>query len=218
MTLASSSITLANVNDGAKGATGNGIKSVTVTYGVSSSASTQPTSWQNTVPDVSEGQYLWTRTITDYTSDAVADTVTYTYAKQGKTGGTGATGATGRGISSIAHYYATTTTQSAPSASSITSTTIPAMSASKKYLWRKTVITYTDSTTSPSVELIAIYGDIGDSASIKDFDIDLSAKSFSVSPRGYTRTAETIVATCTLIHVAVSAVTITWSSTSSQAN
>ena len=216
MTLASSSITLANVNDGAKGATGNGIKSVTVTYGVSSSASTQPTSWQNTVPDVSEGQYLWTRTITDYTSDAVADTVTYTYAKQGKTGGTGATGATGRGISSIAHYYATTTTQSAPSASSITSTTIPAMSASKKYLWRKTVITYTDSTTSPSVELIAIYGDIGDSASIKDFDIDLSAKSFSVSPRGYTRTAETIVATCTLIHVAVSAVTITWSSTSSQ--
>lgn len=358
MTLASSSITLAKVNDGAKGATGNGIKSVTVTYGVSSSASTQPTSWQNTVPAVSEGQYLWTRTVTDYTSDSVADTVTYTYAKQGKTGGTGATGATGngirsvtnhylatsasngvttstsgwstsvqtmteanrylwnyetiaytngtsvnstpcvigvygskgnpgspgtsvtvssilyqagtsattaptgtwsnnpvsvaqgqflwtkttfsdgkvaygvarqgtdgkpggtgatgRGISSISHYYATTATQSAPSASSITSTTIPAMSASKKYLWRKTVITYTDSTNSHSVELIAVYGDTGDSASIKDFDLDLSAKAFSVSPRGYTRTAETIVATCTLIHVAANTVTITWSSTSSQ--
>lgn len=281
MTLASSSITLANVNDGAPGktgATGNGIKSVTVSYGVSSSASAQPTSWSSTIPAVAENQYLWTRTITDYTSDSVSDTVTYTYAKQGKSGSAGtsvtvssiqyqagtsattaptgtwsnnpvsvaqgrylwtkttfsdgkvaygvarqgadgnpgATGATGRGISSIAHYYATTTTQSAPSASSITSTTIPAMSASKKYLWRKTVITYTDSTTSPSVELIAIYGDTGDSASIKDFDLDLSAKAFSVSPRGYTRTAQTIVATCTLIHVAVSVVTITWSSTSSQ--
>ena len=265
-------------NPGATGATGNGIKSVTVTYGVSSSASTQPTSWSSTIPAVAENQFLWTRTITDYTSDAVADTVTYTYAKQGKSGSAGtsvtvssiqyqagtsattaptgtwsnnpvsvaqgqylwtkttfsdgkvaygvarqgtdgnpgATGATGRGISSIAHYYATTTTQSAPSASSITSTTIPAMSASKKYLWRKTVITYTDSTTSHSVELIAVYGDTGDSASIKDFDLDLSAKAFSVSPRGYTRTAQTIAATCTLIHVAVSAVTITWSSTSSQ--
>ncbi|MDD7201118.1 MAG: hypothetical protein PUH55_04785 [Spirochaetales bacterium] len=262
-------------NPGATGATGNGIKSVTVTYGVSSSASTQPTSWSSTIPAVAENQFLWTRTITDYTNDAVADTVTYTYAKQGKSGsagtsvtissiqyqaGTSATtaptgtwsnnpvsvaqgqflwtkttfsdgkvaygiarqgsdgkaGASGRGISSIAYRYATTTTQSQPAASSITSTTIPAMSKSAKYLWRKTVITYTDSTQDTSVELIAIYGDTGDSASIKDFDVDLSAKAFSVSPRGYTRTAQTIVATCTLIHVAVSAVAITWSSTSSQ--
>ncbi len=93
MTLASSSITLANVNDGAPGktgATGNGIRSVTVSYGVSASASTQPTSWGNTIPTVSAEQYLWTRTITDYTDDAVADTVTYTYALQGKTGKTGA--------------------------------------------------------------------------------------------------------------------------------
>lgn len=93
MTLASSSITLANVNDGAPGktgATGNGIRSVTVSYGVSASASTQPTSWSPTIPTVAENQFLWTRTITDYTDDAVADTVTYTYALQGKTGKTGA--------------------------------------------------------------------------------------------------------------------------------
>lgn len=80
---------------GATGATGNGISSVTITYGVSSSASTHPSSWQPTLPTVPQGQYLWTRTITDYTDPSVADTVSYTYALQGKDGAKGATGNTG---------------------------------------------------------------------------------------------------------------------------
>ena len=196
---------------GAKGNSGSPGTSVTVSsiqYQSGTSATTAPTgTWSSNPVSVAQGQFLWTKTT--FSDGKVA----YGIARQGSDG---KAGASGRGISSIAYRYATTTTQSQPAASSITSTTIPAMSKSAKYLWRKTVITYTDSTQDTSVELIAIYGDTGDSASIKDFDVDLSAKAFSVSPRGYTRTAQTIVATCTLIHVAVSEVAITWSSTSSQ--
>lgn len=85
----------ADGTNGAPGSDGVGISSVTITYGVSSSSSTKPSNWQTTVPNVPQGQYLWTRTITDYTDASVADTVTYTYALQGKDGAKGATGNTG---------------------------------------------------------------------------------------------------------------------------
>ena len=154
-------------NPGATGATGNGIKSVTVSYGVSASPSTQPTSWQNTVPAVSEGQYLWTRTITDYTDDSVADTVTYTYAKQGETGGTGATGATGNGIRSIAnHYLATSASSGVTTSTSGWSTTVQAMTETNKYLWNYETIAYTNGTSVNSTPcVIGVYGSKGNPGS-----------------------------------------------------
>ena len=81
---------------------------------------------------------------------------------KGDTGPKGETGATGNGIGSIKYYYARTTTQTAPAASSITSTTIPKLDATNKYLWQKEVITYTaTSTPQTTVLLIAVYGDTG---------------------------------------------------------
>lgn len=82
---------------GATGATGNGITSVTVSYASSTAIVSDPSTltWQNTIPSVAAGSYLWVRTITDYTNPAMEDTVTYTYAKQGSTGATGKTGNTG---------------------------------------------------------------------------------------------------------------------------
>ena len=74
------------------GAEGNGISSITVSYGASTSASTQPTGWQSTIPTVDEDSYLWTRTIIDYTNPSIDDTVTYTYAKQGAKGDPGTPG------------------------------------------------------------------------------------------------------------------------------
>ena len=192
------------VSDGAKGDTGIGISSVTVSYGTSTSASTQPTSWQATIPTVAEGSYLWTRTITDYTDSSIADTVTYTYAKQGAQGnigpqgtsvavssiqyqaGTSATtaptgtwsnsvvtvtegnylwtkttfsdgkvaygvarqgidGDDGRGITSIVEQYYQSTSATAQSGGSW-SATVPSW-ADGKYIWTRSVITYTDSTT-----------------------------------------------------------------------
>lgn len=72
---------------GKDGADGRGISSTTVTYGVSDSAATMPTTWVSEIPTVPESKYLWTRTIIDYTSGD--DSVSYTYARQGENGKTG---------------------------------------------------------------------------------------------------------------------------------
>ena len=87
----------------------------------------------------------------------------------GETGATGAqgpkgdTGATGNGINSITYYYKVTTTQTAPSASSITSTTIPSLTSTNRYLWQKEVIDFTDSAVADktTVLLLAVYGETG---------------------------------------------------------
>lgn len=83
---------------GATGATGSSgssvtVKSTAVTYGSSTSASTQPTSWSESMPTVAEGSYLWTKTVVTYSDDN--STTTYSYAKQGAKGDKGDTGATG---------------------------------------------------------------------------------------------------------------------------
>jgi hypothetical protein len=121
------------VTDGTKGDTGIGINSVTVTYGVSTSASTQPTSWQASIPAVAEGSYLWTRTVTDYTDDTIPDTVTLTYAKQGVKGDTGSQGSSVT-VSSI-QYQAGTSATTAPTG---TWSNNVVEVAEGSYLWTKT--------------------------------------------------------------------------------
>lgn len=77
---------------GDTGATGKGIKSTAVTYQASTSGTTVPTgTWTNSVPTVSAGQYLWTRTVITYT-----DNTTSTSYSVGKIGNTGATGPQGK--------------------------------------------------------------------------------------------------------------------------
>ena len=60
---------------GATGATGNGISSITVTYGTSSSGTdpTTVTQWSSTVPAVTQGNYLWTKTVVNYTNGSSSD-------------------------------------------------------------------------------------------------------------------------------------------------
>lgn len=80
----------------------------------------------------------------------------------GDKGEVGKSGTDGNGIKKIDYYYTTTTTQTAPTASNITSTSIPKLSETNKYLWRKEVITFTTTTTpQTTVTLLAIYGDKG---------------------------------------------------------
>ena len=81
--------------------------------------------------------------------------------EKGETGNTGAQGATGNGIKSITYYYARTTSQTAPSAGNITSTTMPSIDATNKYLWQKEVINYTNNTNQTTVLLLAVYGNTG---------------------------------------------------------
>ena len=80
---------------------------------------------------------------------------------RGPQGEKGNTGPTGNGIKSITYYYARTATQTAPAAASITSTTMPALDATNKYLWQKEVIAYTNGTNQTTVLLLAVYGDKG---------------------------------------------------------
>ncbi|HEM3492573.1 TPA: phage tail protein [Streptococcus suis] len=76
--------------DGIAGKDGVGIRSTTITYGQSTSGTTQPTSWTSQVPSVPNGQFLWTKTVWAYT-DNTSETG-YSVAKMGETGATGAKG------------------------------------------------------------------------------------------------------------------------------
>ena len=117
------------------GATGVGVSSTTVSYGVSDSASTKPadSAWQPTIPAVGDGKYLWTRTIIDYTDTNKPDTVTYTYAKQGEKGATGNPGSPVT-VSSIQYQEGASATTAPTGTWSNAVVTV----ADGKYLWTKT--------------------------------------------------------------------------------
>ena len=139
---------------GDTGATGKGVKSSAVTYQASTSGTTIPTgTWSTSIPSVSDGSYLWTRTIITYTDNST--TTSYSVGKMGDTGATGATGpqgptgADGKGVKSTEiTYQAWSNGTSTPTGT--WSSSPPATSASKPYLWTRTIITYTDNTTSTS--------------------------------------------------------------------
>ena len=140
---------------GAKGKDGVGISSITVDYGVSDNASTKPTNWQQSIPVVAEGKYLWTRTITDYTDTSMADTVAYVYAKQGIKGETGVAGSSVT-VSSI-QYQAGTSATTAPT--STWSDSVVTVSEGN-YLWTKT--TFSDGKVAYGVAKQGQKGDKGD--------------------------------------------------------
>lgn len=145
------------------GDTGKGIKSTAITYQASSSGTTVPTgAWSGSIPTVSAGQYLWTRTIFSY-SDNTTSTI-YSVSRMGTNGTNGTNGSNGKSIGSIVNYYlATASSSGVTSAASGWTTTVQSVSADKKYLWNYEVVKYTDgtvaSTTAPCI--IGSYGDQG---------------------------------------------------------
>lgn len=77
-----------NIGDtGATGSSGKGIASTAITYAASSSGTSAPNSgWSASVPSVSNGQYLWTRTVTTFTDNT--NTTSYSVGYKGTNGGT----------------------------------------------------------------------------------------------------------------------------------
>ena len=119
---------------GPKGDDGTGISSVTVSYAVSSSGTTAPASgWQQSVPSTSPGQYLWTRTVTDYTDAAMQDTVAYSVSRHGATGAAGAAGSSVT-VASI-QYQAGPSATAAPTG---TWSNAVVSAPEGQYLWTKT--------------------------------------------------------------------------------
>ena len=74
---------------GDTGSTGNGVKSTTTTYQLSSSGTDVPTgTWSNSPLAPTTTQYLWTKTVTTYTNGSTSTA----YSVGGKVGATGAKG------------------------------------------------------------------------------------------------------------------------------
>lgn len=149
---------------GAQGSAGKGVKSTTITYQKGSSGTSIPTgTWSSSIPSVGAGEYLWTRTVIEYTSGDPS--TSYSVGMMGATGaqgGKGDTGEAGKGVKSTTITYAKSTSgTSAPSSGWDSS--VPSASAGE-YVWSKTVITYTDNTTSTtySVGMIGATGSKGD--------------------------------------------------------
>ena len=155
--VATTEITLTNVNDGAKGDKGDrgqdgiagkdgvGLKSTVVTYGLSASETTKPITWYAQVPTLTKGQYLWTKTVWTYTDNTNETGYQKTYiARDGNDGNDGIAGKDGVGIKSTTITYASSTSGITKPTSGWSST-IPSVSAGN-FLWTKTVWMYTDNT------------------------------------------------------------------------
>lgn len=133
-----------------------GVASVDVWYYLStSSTALSGGTWQTTAPTWVNGKYFWSKTVTTYTSGITQESspVCITGAK-GATGATGAAGANGtngtngadgRGVKSIAEQFYLSTSKTAQSGGSWQST--PPTWAKGKYMWTRSLITYTDGTT-----------------------------------------------------------------------
>ena len=131
--------------DGIAGKDGVGLKSTVVTYGLSTSETTKPTTWTAQVPTLTKGKYLWTKTVWTYTDNTSETGYQKTYiARDGNDGNDGIPGKDGVGIKTTTITYASSTSGTTKPTSGWTST-IPSVPAGQ-YLWTKTVWTYTDDT------------------------------------------------------------------------
>lgn len=132
--------------DGINGADGRGVVSTTITYQIGSSGTVAPTgTWSANVPTLIKGKYLWTRSVTNYTTGNPTILYTVSYiAKDGNDGDDGLPGKDGLGIVSTTVTYARSTNGVTPPTSGWQST-IPTVPAGE-YLWTRTVWKYTDGT------------------------------------------------------------------------
>lgn len=149
--------------DGTNGKNGNdgrGIASTVITYQASSSGTTTPTgTWQSTIPTVTAGHYLWTKTVINYTSGE--PTTSYSVSMMGKAGANGKNGTSISITSKSVTYQIGTSGTTTPTGT--WSTSVPTLE-SGKYLWTKTYVKYSDSseTTSYAVSYCAKDGVKGD--------------------------------------------------------
>ena len=124
-----------------KGEDGVGVEKTEVTYQVSSNGTTIPTdTWQTTIPEVEDGQYLWTRTIITYTDKS--NSTSYSISKMGQNGTNGENGEDGIGVREIEEEYYLSTSDKDQIGGSWKST--QDMWTSGKYIWTRSKITWTN--------------------------------------------------------------------------
>ena len=132
-------------NDGLPGKNGVGLKSTTITYGMSDSDTVMPTSWTSNPPALVKGQWFWTKTVWTYTDNTNETGYQKTYvARDGNDGNNGIAGKDGVGIRSTTITYAQGTSGTVAPTTGWTSQ-VPNVPAGQ-FLWTKTVWSYTDNT------------------------------------------------------------------------
>ena len=137
------------------------IKSVDVQYYLStSSSSLVGGSWVTTAPQWEKGKFIWTKTITTYMSGLMQETTPVCISGvNGQDGQDGANGVDGKGVKSIVEQYYLSTSTTAQSGGSW-STTVPTWT-NGKYIWTRSVITYTDNSTT-TTNPVCVSGSKGD--------------------------------------------------------
>lgn len=97
-------------NDGLPGKNGVGLKTTTITYGMSDSDTVMPTSWTSNPPVLVKGKYLWTKTQWMYTDSSSETGYQKTYIPQnGSKGDDGLPGKDGVGLVNTTLRYAKST-------------------------------------------------------------------------------------------------------------
>lgn len=192
-----------------KGQTGqNGtsvtVSSTSVTYQVGASGTTKPTGeWSTTVPNVPNGQFLWTKTVVKY-SDGKS-TEAYSVSYKGTNGTNGSNGTSVTVSSTSVTYQVSTSGTTTPTGT--WSTTVPSV-PNGQYLWTKTVVVYSDgkSTESYSVSYKGTNGINGTNG--KD------AITMAITSSGGTIFKNTAIATTLTAHVYKGGVEVTGSALS----
>lgn len=122
---------------GPGGTAGKGIVGTpAVTYQEGSSGTTAPSgTWTSAIPSVDPGQYLWSKTVTNYTDGT--STTAYAVGRMGERG------LPGKGISDtpVITYQVGTSSTTVPSGTWLTS--VPSVPEGQ-YLWTRTVTSYTE--------------------------------------------------------------------------
>ncbi len=142
------------------GSDGVGVADVKTEYQISSTADTEPETWLETAPVVTEASpYLWAREIvsyTDGTSKPTSARVISIFTKDGNEG---------RGIKGVENWYLASNLSSGVTnqTDDFQKDSVPAISAEKKYLWNYEVMVYTDGTRGTPTEatIIGVFGEDG---------------------------------------------------------
>ena len=159
------------------------IISTSVTYQVSDSGTVTPSGdWLTEIPDVDAGQYLWTRTIVNY-SDGKS-TTSYSVSRFGVDGSDGQDGTSVTIISTSVVYQAHTSGIVAPTGQWLET---PPNIAPGMYLWTRTTVVYSDGqqTVSYSVSRSGLDGSDGTSVTIISTSVTYQVSdSGTVTPSG----------------------------------
>ena len=181
------------------------VKSTSVTYQVGTSGTTKPTGeWKTEVPNVANGQFLWTKTVVNYSDGKSTEAYSVSYKGTNGTNGSNGTSVT---VSSTSVTYQAGTSGTTPPTGTW-SPTVPNV-ANGQYLWTKTVVNYSDGKSTESFS-VSYRGTNGiDGTNGKD------AITMAITSSGGTIFKNTAIATTLTAHVYKGGVEVTDSALSS---